>query len=176
MSHATIRSLEPEDWAAVRAIYAHGIDTGDATFEARPPSWEDFDGHRLQDHRFVAVDGDARVIGWIAAAPVSERAAYRGVVEHSVYVDPGAKRRGVGRRLLAALIDSTEEAGIWTIQASIFPENHATVALHRAMGFRDVGTRERIAQMTCGPRAGQFRDTRLIERRSPRIAAALEGN
>jgi phosphinothricin acetyltransferase len=145
---------------AVLAIYRAGIEEGDATFETEVPDWEGFSGTRLAGHRFVAVSG-GDVLGWVAVSPVSARAVYRGVVEHSVYVDPGARGRGVGRGLLDALIGSTEAAGIWTIQSGIFPENAASVALHKAAGFRVVGTRERLGQ-----HHGRWRDVVLIERRS----------
>ena len=145
----------------VLEIYQAGMDEGNATFETRAPQWEAFSAARLPGHRFVAtVPG--QVTGWVAASPVSGRRVYAGVVEHSVYVHPAARGQGTGRALLAALIASTEAAGIWTIQSSIFPENTATVALHRSAGFRVVGTRERIAQ-----HHGRWRDTLLLERRSP---------
>jgi L-amino acid N-acyltransferase YncA len=150
--------------AAVLAIYQTGIDEGDATFETVPPAWADFDASKLRAHRFVALDGADTVLGWVAAVAVSDRCAYSGVVEHSVYVRPDARGRGVGRKLLDALIASTEAAGIWTIQSGIFPENAASAALHRAAGFREVGRRERIAQQH-----GRWRDVVLIERRSPKI-------
>jgi len=160
-----IRSLTADDWPRVHAIYQAGIDTGDATFETDPPSWQTFDATRLPQPRLVAVlAGD--VVGWAAATPVSSRPVYRGVVEHSIYIDPSARGRGVGRALLGAFIAAAEEGGIWTIQASIFPENAASLRLHRAAGFREVGRRERIAQAIAGPHAGQWRDTILIERRS----------
>jgi L-amino acid N-acyltransferase YncA len=145
---------------AVLAIYQAGIDEGNATFETKVPDWEGFTAARLPGHRFVAVSGND-VLGWVAVSPVSGRAVYRGVVEHSVYVDPGARGQGVGRRLLDALIDSTEAAGIWTIQSGIFPENAASVALHAAAGFRVVGVRERLGQ-----HYGRWRDVVLLERRS----------
>ena len=147
--------------AAVLAIYQAGIDEGNATFQIRAPGWEEFTGARLACHRYVAVTGTG-VLGWVAASAVSARLVYRGVVEHSVYVHRAARGQGLGRALLDALIASTEAAGIWTIQSSIFPENAASAALHRAAGFRVVGTRERIAQYH-----GRWRDTVLIERRSP---------
>jgi phosphinothricin acetyltransferase len=146
--------------STVLAIYQAGIDEGNATFETGAPDWDGFSAARLPGHRYVAV-GDGAVLGWVAVSPVSARAVYRGVVEHSVYVDPGARGRGIGRRLLDELIASTEAAGIWTIQSGIFPENAASVALHRAAGFRVVGTRERL-----GMHHGQWRDVVLIERRS----------
>ncbi|HTW01101.1 MAG TPA: GNAT family N-acetyltransferase [Streptosporangiaceae bacterium] len=160
---STIEPMAARHAAAVLAIYQAGIDEGNATFEERAPAWEDFTATRLPAHRYVCVAGD-RVLGWVAASAVSSRCAYAGVVEHSVYVDPGARGRGVGRRLLAALIASTEAAGIWTIQSGIFPENTASLALHEAAGFRVVGTRERL-----GSHHGRWRDVVLIERRSPVI-------
>jgi L-amino acid N-acyltransferase YncA len=148
----------------VLAIYQAGIDEGNATFETKAPDWDEFSAARLPDHRFVAVDEDGAVLGWVAVSAVSSRCAYAGVVEHSVYVDSGARGRGVGMRLLSALIESTEAAGIWTIQSGIFPENAASAALHRSAGFRVVGVRERL-----GRHHGQWRDILLIERRSPLI-------
>lgn len=160
-----IRPMCPEDWDAVHAIYAAGIATGEATFESEPPTWEAFDAVRLREHRLVAEDG-GRVVGWAAVSRVSSREVYRGVVEHSIYVDPAIQGRGVGKLLLTALVDSTEAAGMWTIQSSIFPENTPSLALHRKLGFRVVGTRERIAQISQGPKAGHWQDTLLLERRS----------
>lgn len=146
-------------------IYQEGIATGHATFEQAPPSAEDFFATRLPEHRFVAVES-AHVVGWVAASPVSSRAVYAGVLEESVYVAGEAQGRGVGRVLLASLIESTERAGIWMIQSSIFPENEPSLLLHEGLGFRRVGVRERIAKMTYGPMAGRWRDTVLMERRS----------
>jgi L-amino acid N-acyltransferase YncA len=145
---------------AVLAIYQAGIDEGNATFETRAPDWQAFSAARLPGCRYVAVDG-GRVAGWVAVSAVSSRPAYAGVVEHSVYVDPGARGQGVGRRLLAAVIEATEAAGIWTIQAGIFPENTVSLAMHKTAGFRVVGVRERM-----GRHHGRWRDVVLIERRS----------
>lgn len=161
----TIRDMRPADWGAVARIYRDGIEDGEATFEVEVPEWSEFDSSRLPAFRFVAVDG-ATILGWAAATRVSTRAAYRGVIEHSVYVGRDARGRGVARALLAALIDEAEDAGIWCIQSSVFPENAASLALHERAGFRTVGRRERIARSGRGPRAGQWRDTVLIERRS----------
>ena len=146
---------------AVLAIYQAGIEQGNATFETRAPDWAAFTAARLPAHRFVAVIA-GRVAGWVAASAVSGRCVYAGVVEHSVYVDPAARGRGTGRRLLDTLISSTEAAGIWTIQSGVFPENTASLALHQAAGFRVVGTRERV-----GRHHGRWRDVIFIERRSP---------
>ncbi|MEV6299243.1 N-acetyltransferase family protein [Actinoplanes sp. NPDC051861] len=150
--------------AQVLDVYRLGIATGHATFEAEPPTWDRFTATRLPDHRFVALDAERRVIGWVACSAVSDRCVYAGVVEHSVYVHPGARGRGVGKALLHALIDSTERAGVWTIQSGVFPENTASLALHAACGFRTVGTRERV-----GKHHGTWRDVVLIERRSSTI-------
>jgi L-amino acid N-acyltransferase YncA len=144
-------------------IYRLGIATGNATFETEPPTWDHFDTRHLPDHRFVALDGD-RVVGWVACSAVSDRCVYAGVVENSVYVHPDARGLGVGRMLLAALIASTEKAGIWTIQSGVFPENTASLALHAAAGFREIGTREKV-----GRHHGVWRDVTLIERRSPTV-------
>ncbi len=150
---------------AVLEIYQAGLDTGEASFETVAPGWAGFDAGKLADHRFVARDrGSGEVLGWVAASAVSSRCVYAGVVEHSVYVRPEARGRGVGRVLLRALIGSTEAAGIWTIEAGIFPENTASLRLHEGAGFRVVGTRERI-----GVHHGRWRDVVLVERRSPAI-------
>lgn len=157
--------MEGRHAAEVLAVYRLGIDEGDATFETAAPSWEQFDAAKLPEHRYVAVDETDRVLGWVAAVPVSDRCAYAGVVEHSVYVHPDARGRGIGLVLLRALIASTEAAGIWTVQSGVFPENTGSLALHRKAGFRVIGTRERI-----GRHHGVWRDVVLIERRSPVIA------
>nr|WP_144663340.1 GNAT family N-acetyltransferase [Paenarthrobacter nicotinovorans] len=161
--------MEPADWDQVRTIYQLGIDTGHATFESSAPAWESFDQSRLPGHRHVAASADGAVLGWAAVSPASARSVYAGVVEHSVYVDPAARGQGIGTALLQELINSTANAGIWTIQASVFPENDASLRLHLAHGFTTVGRRQRIARMTHGPMAGQWRDTLLIERRSDNI-------
>lgn len=167
-SAVLIRPMSPEDWPEVRAIFTEGIETGQATFEAAAPDWERFDASRLPDHRLVA-EVSGHVVGWTAVSPASARPAYAGVVEHSVYVAGSARGRGVGSLLLKALAASTEEHGIWTIQSSIFPENQASIRLHQANGFTIVGRRERIARMSAGPLAGQWRDTLLLERRSRKV-------
>jgi len=162
----TVRGMRPEDWPQVEAIYREGIDAGNATFESEPPTWDAFDAGKVPDARLVAVDEAGTVVGWAAASPVSSRAAYRGVIEHSVYVAEAAQGRGVGRELLAAFLAAAEAAGYWTVQSSIFPENDASMALHEKHGFRIVGRREAIALMTYGPHLGQWRDTVLVEWRS----------
>jgi len=165
-------SIEPMTSAhadAVLAIYQAGIEEGNATFETSAPGWAVFSAARLPGHRFVAAIG-GQVTGWVAASAVSGRCVYAGVVEHSVYVHPAARTQGTGRRLLDALIASTEAAGIWTIQSGIFPENTASLALHRAAGFRAVGTRERIGQ-----HHGRWRDVILIEQGIQRGRADAPG-
>jgi phosphinothricin acetyltransferase len=159
--------MRPADAEPVLRIYQAGMDSGHASFESTAPSWAAFDASRLPDHRYVAVDDHDTVLGWVTVSRVSSRAVYAGVVEHSVYVGPAAQRRGVGRALLDALIASTEGAGIWTIQSGIFPENTASLALHRAAGFRVLGVRERIGRHAV--HGGWWRDVLFIERRSPNV-------
>jgi phosphinothricin acetyltransferase len=166
-SACVIEPMASADADAVLAIYQAGLDTGQASFETRAPDWAAFDAARLADHRYVARDrATGEVLGWIAVSAVSSRCVYAGVVEHSVYVRPAAHGRGVGTALLRALIRSTEQAGIWTIESGIFPENTASLRLHRSEGFRVVGTRERL-----GRRHGRWRDVILLERRSPAVGA-----
>lgn len=160
----TVTPMSAEHADAVLAIYQAGIDEGDATFETTAPTWEAFDAAKLPEHRFVALDEGGTVLGWVAVSAVSDRCAYAGVVEHSVYVAPAARGRKVAATLLKALVDSTEAAGIWTIQSGIFPENTASLALHERAGFRIIGVRERI-----GRHHGRWRDVVLVERRSPAV-------
>jgi L-amino acid N-acyltransferase YncA len=160
-----IAALTPADWDDVRRIYAEGIATGNATLETETPSREKWDrGHRA-DARFVARE-DGRIVGWAALSPVSERCVYEGVAEVSVYVAADARGRGVGRRLLDELIRSSEDAGVWTLQAGIFPENAASIAVHEKCGFRVVGVREKLGRLR-----GRWRDVVLLERRSARVGA-----
>lgn len=166
-----IRRMEAADWPEVEAILAAGIHAGEATFETVTPSWDQFDAGRIADARLVAVDPAGTVVGWAAASPVSAREAYRGVIEHSVYIHPDHHGQGIGRQLLQAFIAAAEDAGYWMVQASVFPENAASLRLHETAGFRVVGHRERIARSLLGPHAGLWRDTVLIERRSIRNGA-----
>jgi phosphinothricin acetyltransferase len=154
-----IRDLRPLDWPEVAAIYEDGIRTGNATFETGVPSWELWDAAH-PGHRLVA-ELDGKVAGWAALVPYSDRCCYSGVAEDSVYVASWARGRGVGRALLEALIALSEAAGIWTLQAGIFPENEASLQLHYGCGFRLVGTRERIGELN-----GVWRDVLLLERRT----------
>jgi phosphinothricin acetyltransferase len=156
-----VREMSPSDWPAVARIYTAALATGLATFETEVPSWETWDAAHLEAPRLVAEEG-REILGWIAVSRMSRRPAYRGVVEHSVYVDERARRRGVGRALLDALIAAAPEHGIWTIQTSIIDANGASLRLHETAGFRVVGRRERIAQ-----RDGVWRDTLLLELRLP---------
>ena len=151
--------MTDDDWPAVAAIFAEGIATRAATFETEPPAYETFDAGHHAEHRLVAVE-NGRVVGWAALAPTSARACYAGVAESSIYVAGAARGRGTGRALMEALIASAGAGGIWTIQAGMFPENTASLALHESLGFRLVGRFERIAELD-----GVWRDTVLLELR-----------
>jgi L-amino acid N-acyltransferase YncA len=155
-----LRDLRPDDWAEVASIYRDGMRNGLATFETEVPSWAEWQASHPAGLRVVAELLD-RIVGWAALSAVSPRRCYRGVAENSVYVAHAHRGKGVGRALLDELVRRADDAGIWTIQTSVFPENRASVALHLACGFRVVGTRERIAK-----RDGLWRDTLLLERRS----------
>lgn len=150
-------------WPDVKAIYESGIATGNATFQTGAPAWEEWDAAHIKTCRLVAVDNGA-LLGWAALTPVSGRCVYAGVAEVSVYIAENARGKGVGRRLLDALIGESEQHNFWTLQAGIFPENVASIKLHEACGFRIVGRRERIGQMH-----GIWRDTMLLERRSSKV-------
>jgi L-amino acid N-acyltransferase YncA len=155
-----LRDLRPEDWPAVRAIYEEGIRGGNATFETEPPSWEHWDANHHPELRLVAEREDA-VVGWAAVSPVSDRCCYEGVGEVSVYVAEAARGRRVGRALLDELVERSEQAGYWTLNAGVFPENEASIRLHTACGFREVGVRRRLGNLH-----GAWRDVVLLERRS----------
>jgi L-amino acid N-acyltransferase YncA len=156
-----IDMMTRDDWPQVRSIYAEGISTGHATFETEPSTWEQWHSSHLPRGRLVARSGDV-ILGWAALSPVSNRSAYSGVAEVSIYVGGGYRGREIGRALLGALITLSERLGKWTLQAGIFPENRSSLALHKRCGFREVGTRERIGQLN-----GIWRDVVLLERRSP---------
>lgn len=158
--HVRVEGMTGEDWGAVRAIYQQGIDAGQATFETEVPSREQWEASHHGFGRIVARSVD-RVVGWAALSPVSRRACYAGVAEVSIYVAADHRRHGTGRLLLLALILEAERHGIWTLQGATFPENEASMRLQRACGFREIGTRSRIAQLR-----GVWRDTVLTERRS----------
>ena len=155
-----IDSMEPEDSQQILAIYQEGIDTGQATFETVTPDWEQWNAGHLPQCRLVVRNGE-KIVGWAALSAVSRRKVYAGVAEVSVYIAAKARGQGIGNKLLEALIEASEQNGIWTLQSSIFPENQASVALHLKHGFRQVGRRERIAQLH-----GHWRDTVVLERRS----------
>jgi L-amino acid N-acyltransferase YncA len=159
----SIAKLEREHWSSVRRIYEEGIATGNATFETTAPDWRAFDESHLPACRFVASER-GRVIGWAALSPVSGRCVYGGVTEVSVYIARECRGRGVGDDLLARLIEESERHGIWTLQAGIFPENEASIRLHKKHGFREVGRRTRIGQLH-----GRWRDVVLLERRSETV-------
>jgi L-amino acid N-acyltransferase YncA len=159
-----LRELRSEDWPQVKAIYEQGIAGRNATFETEAPDWSEGDRSHLEGHRLVALE-DGRVVGWAALSPVSDRCCYEGVTENSVYVDSKCHGRGIGKALLERLVADAEQAGIWTIQAGLFPENAASVALHLRCGFRVVGLRERLGRLD-----GMWRDVLFLERRSEVIA------
>jgi phosphinothricin acetyltransferase len=156
-----LEAMRPEDWPAVRDIYAQGIATRNATFETEVPDWARWDATHLPAHRLVA-RRHGELVGWVALAPVSERCVYAGVAENSVYVAASARGQGIGRRLLEAVLGSADAAGIWTIQTGIFPENQVSIALHQGCGFRIVGVRERLGRLD-----GRWRDVVFCERRQP---------
>jgi len=155
-----IRKMTVQDWPAVRSIFEEGMATGNATFETKPPSWEEWDAGHLKESRLVATDSE-RVIGWAAISPVSSRCVYAGVAEVSVYITADKRGRRIGRRLLQALVQESEQSGIWTLQAGIFPENEPSITVHERCGFRMIGRREKLGQM-----GGRWRDVLLFERRS----------
>jgi L-amino acid N-acyltransferase YncA len=167
----TFAPMLPEHWPAVRAIYLEGIATGHATFQQTAPDWDEWDAGHLPTCRLVALDeapdeapDEANVTGWAALSAISRRPVYAGVAEVSVYVAERARGKGVGKELLAQLIRQSEQVGFWTLQAGIFPENIASIGLHKSHGFRLVGIRDRLGRMN-----GRWRDVCLLERRSPLI-------
>jgi L-amino acid N-acyltransferase YncA len=160
MADFDITAVQSDDWPAVEKIYSEGIATGNATFETETREWTNWDQGHLQDCRLVARDSQ-RILGWAALSPVSSRRVYSGVAEVSVYVEAGARGRGVGRALLQSLVEQSERSGIWTLQAGIFPENVPSISLHKSCGFHEVGLRRKLGQ-----RGGIWRDVLLLERRS----------
>lgn len=176
MESLHFRPMVKGDWPDVENIYRAGIATGHATFETAPPeTWAAFSIGKRPELSLVAVGSEEQVLGWAAASPVSARAVYAGVVEHSIYVHPDAAGHGVGSALLTAFLGLTDQVGVWTVQSSIFPENTASLRLHERAGFRVVGRRARIARMEAGPYAGRWRDTLLVERRTTAGSAAERG-
>ena len=155
-----IENMQPAHWPPVKEIYEEGIATGNATFQTTAPGWEEWDTGHLKNSRLVAID-NADVVGWAALTPVSGRCVYAGVAEVSVYVAAAARGKGIGKKLLQALIESSEKNNLWTLQAGIFPENKSSIKIHEACRFRIVGVREKIGKMN-----GTWRDTMLLERRS----------
>ncbi|MBT3203176.1 MAG: N-acetyltransferase [Gammaproteobacteria bacterium] len=156
-----IRNLIESDYPAVQAIYQQGIDMGDATFQSKTPDWKSWNKTKLAACRLVAIDNSA-VIGWAALSPVSGLCVFNGIAEVSLYISNKAQGKGVGHNLLSALISSSEEQGLWTLQSGIFPENKASLALHKKNGFREVGVREKMGAM----QDGTWRDVLFLERRS----------
>jgi len=163
-----IDDMAARDWERVRSIYRHGIATGNATFESAVPDWEEWDSSHLQGPRLVARVGDT-ILGWAALSPVSDRCAYTGVAEVSLYVGVEHRGGGVGTALLRALIERAEREGIWTLQAGVFPENEGSLKLLEREGFRVVGCRKRLGKMTYGPYSDRWRDVLLLERRSETV-------
>lgn len=158
-----IEHMEKKDWSQVCAVYEEGIATGNATFETQAPSWEKWEATHHRAGRLVAESG-IEILGWAALSSVSDRCVYSGVAEVSVYVSAQCRGLGVGTALLKALIEVSEQSGIWTLQAGMFPENEASLALHEKLGFRVVGRREKIGKLN-----GIWRDVLLLERRSPAV-------
>jgi phosphinothricin acetyltransferase len=166
MSEIQIVPMTEAHWPAVVAIYEQGIQTGQATFERAPPSsWHAWRAGKLNACSLV-VEVEGQVAGWAALSPFSARRCYAGVAEVSVYVGEGWRGRGLGHLLLGALIERSEEQGLWTLQAKIFSENRVSLHLHAGHGFRRVGVREKLARMEAGPLNGRWRDVVLMERRS----------
>ncbi len=155
-----IDALVAADWPRVREIYLEGIATKNATFETDVPDWETWDAKHLESCRLVA-RANGEVLGWAALSPVSSRCVYRGVAEESIYIAESARGQGIGKLLLAALVEASEQAGLWTLQTGIFPENKVSIHLHEVCGFRVLGLREKIGQMD-----GVWRDVVFMERRS----------
>ncbi len=161
----TLAPLSGADWPAAARIYTAGIAAGNAAFESAAPSWHDFSRRRDGCPGLLARGSHGEVLGWAALSRVSSREVYRGVAEVSIYVDPALARRGVGSLLLGALIEASERDGFWTLEAGIFPENAASIALHERFGFELVGTRSRLGRMP----DGRWRDVLLYERRSATV-------
>jgi L-amino acid N-acyltransferase YncA len=158
-----IELMQKRDWKAVRTIYEEGIATGHATFETNVHGWRAWDSRHHRRCRFVVRTNDD-IVGWCALSGVSARAVYRGVAEVSIYIAESVRGQGVGKALLIRVIEESEKIGIWTLQAGIFPENRASIALHISCGFKEIGRRERLGRLK-----GVWRDVVLLERRSDRV-------
>lgn len=158
-----VDNMKPEDWKQVRSIYLEGIATGNSTFESDAPAWDKWDFAHLQEHRLVVREGNT-ILAWAALSPVSVRSVFAGVAELSLYVTAAHRGKGIGVALLNAIIDSTEKAGLWTLQGGIFPENTPSLRLVRKHGFKEIGKREKIGKMTYGDLAGTWRDVILVAR------------
>ncbi|AKK08328.1 N-acetyltransferase [Corynebacterium testudinoris] len=161
----TLRPIRPEDYLQVRAIYEMGLESGHATYETKAPTWEEFSRNKMMETVFVAVDIDDpdKLLGWVAAAPISSRSVFHGVVENSIYIHPDAAGRGVAGALLDKLIETCQQLQKWGIHAWVFPENEGSAGLHKSRGFQKVGTFHHMAKMTYGELAGQWRDTDVYE-------------
>lgn len=155
-----IRKMQKSDWSSVQSIYIEGIRTGTATFETNVPEWMEWNKNHLRDCRIVISDSSI-IYGWAALSPVSQRDVYSGVAEVSIYIKESERGKGIGKKLLEELIKSSEKAGIWTLQAAIFPENEASIHLFKKCGFRVIGYREKIGKLN-----GIWKDVVLMERRS----------
>ncbi|WP_100012341.1 GNAT family N-acetyltransferase [Lentibacillus sediminis] len=155
-----IENMKSTDWEQIREIYIEGIHTGNATFDTEAPEWGGWDNKYLPECRLVAREGDA-VLGWAALLPTSSRAAYAGVAELSIYLRASAAGKGLGTRLMQALIEESEADGFWTLQSGIFPENETSIRLHKRAGFREIGVRQRVGKLN-----GAWRDVVMLERRS----------
>ncbi|MGG9961927.1 GNAT family N-acetyltransferase [Ferruginibacter sp. SUN106] len=155
-----IKTMLPEHWSSVKKIYEEGIATGNATFQTTAPEWEEWDASHVKNSRLIANENN-KVLGWAALTAVSGRCVYAGVAEVSVYVADAARGKGIGKKLLQALIEESEKNNFWTLQAGIFPENISSIKIHEDCGFRIIGRREKIGKME-----NSWRDTLLLERRS----------
>ncbi|MFV1850803.1 MAG: N-acetyltransferase family protein [Thalassospira sp.] len=164
-----IRAMTPDDGDRVVDIYGRAIKSGHATFQENPGNWADWDAGHMPECRLVAVNEDGQVVGWAGLSGVSSRCVYRGVAEISVYVDPDCQAQGIGKSLLRALISASEAEGIWSLEAGIFPENDASLAIHKSLGFEPVGRRRGLGRMSYGPMAGKWRDVMLLQRRSETV-------
>ena len=164
-----IRAMTDDDGASVVDIYARGVLSGNATFQDDAGTWESWSAGHLIECRLVACDDDGRVVGWAGLSGVSNRCVYRGVAEISVYVDPDFHGQGLGKALLAALIAASEKEGIWSLEAGVFPENEASIALHHRLGFETVGRKRGLGRMSYGPMKDQWRDVMLLQRRSTTV-------